>query len=100
MAGGWSWKRTLLGPWPPAPAPVEEVRRREPLGGCWDVEGTVVAWAKSSAREGSLGCVVVDEVDGLEKPWNCEVRSSYCFCREGRASAMLSAFLFGRGKSC
>lgn len=69
--------------------------RREPaflLVGAAVVE---VAWAKSAARVGSLGCVRVEVVLGEEKPWNWEVRSFSCFCRPGRASERLAAFLWG-----
>lgn len=56
-------------------------------------EVVLSAWTKSSARDGSLGCVRVAVVPGEEKPWNCEVRSSSCFCRLGRASAIVAALL-------
>ena len=52
-----------------------------------------VACAKSEASAGSFGDVSVSTVDGDEKPWNCEVRSSYCFWRSGRASEMEAALL-------
>lgn len=58
------------------------------------------AWAKSSARVGSLGCVRVAVVPGEEKPWNCDVRSSSCFCRPGRVSARLVAFLHVSDTTC
>lgn len=58
------------------------------------------AWAKSSARVGSLGCVRVAVVPGEEKPWNCDVRSSSCFCRPGRVSARLVAFLHVSDMTC
>lgn len=56
----------------------------------------LVAWAKSSARAGSLGWVRVLVVAGEEKPWNWEVRSSNWCCRLGRESLMVAAFLLGR----
>lgn len=62
--------------------------RREVLVGL-----RVDAWAKSSASEGSLGWDNVDAVAGVEKPWNWDVRSLYCFCRPGRASSIEAAFL-------
>lgn len=40
-----------------------------------------LAWAKSAARAGSLGCDI-DEVEWLGKPRNWDVRSSYCFRRD------------------
>lgn len=52
-----------------------------------------VAWAKSAAREGSLGEVRVVLLAVEEKPWNWEVMSPYCFWREGRESAMACALL-------
>ena len=63
-----------------------EAEPAAPAGG--DVD---VAWSKSSASIGSFGCVSVDVVEGEEKPWNCDVRSSYCFCRPGRESDIVSA---------
>lgn len=39
----------------------------EGRGGLVDV---LLAWAKSAARDGSLGCVRVAFVLGSEKPWN------------------------------
>lgn len=55
-------------------------------------EGLVdLASAKSAARAGSLGVVVVADV--AEKPWNWEVRASYCFWRVGRESVMVRALL-------
>jgi len=53
-----------------------------------------VAWAKSSARAGALGWVRVEDEEGVEKPWNWEVRSSSCFWRVGRETAMLAALLY------
>lgn len=52
-----------------------------------------VAEAKSADRAGSLGVVVVVEV--AEKPWNWEVKASYCFWRMGRWSARETALLEG-----
>jgi hypothetical protein len=49
------------------------------------------AWAKSSESSSELGWVSVAAVEGLEKPWNWDVRSSNCFCRDGRASEMMLA---------
>lgn len=42
------------------------------------------AWAKSSAREGSLGWVRVEVVAAVGKPWNWVVRSFCCLLREVR----------------
>lgn len=53
------------------------------------LRGEVVACSKSELRAGSFGCVRVDSLDGEENPWNWDVRSSYCFCRLGRASEMV-----------
>ena len=81
------------------PGDVAEELRRDFFAGGWRVEedavgGLVaVACSKSSARAGSLGCVRVDVVLGEEKPWNCDVRSLYCFCRAGRESDMVAALL-------
>lgn len=48
------------------------------------------AWAKSAAREGSLGEVRVVEVEaGVGKPWNWEERSRYCCWREARVEDFL-----------
>lgn len=86
--GSLSEKRTVLC-WPGVGlGPL----RREFLAGAWrPEEGGLVglmldAWAKSSASEGSLGWDIVDAVAGVEKPWNCEVRSSSCFCKSGKES--------------
>lgn len=86
-----SEKRTVLFPL----VVCAEVRRDFLVGDGEDVVVgfALVAWAKSAARLGSLGCVRVDAVDGEEKPWNWEVRSSNCFWRLGRESAMVAAFL-------
>lgn len=54
-------------------------------------EGFCAACSKSAFRDGSFGCVSVSAVDGEEKPWNCEVRSPYCFFRPGRESEMSRA---------
>lgn len=81
---------------------VFEAVRAPPLGRRFDVDevcaalgealvGDVVACSKSVLRAGSFGCVRVDSVEGEEKPWNCDVKSLYCFCRPGRASSMVSA---------
>jgi len=43
--------------------------------------GRSEARAKSSERLGSLGCRMLDVVVLLGKPWNCDVRSLYCFWR-------------------
>lgn len=51
------------------------------------------AWEKSSARVSELGLVSVALVEGSEKPWNCDVRSSSCFWRDGSESAMDEAAL-------
>lgn len=59
-------------------------------------EGLVVAaWAKSGAREASLGDVRVFLVEGEVKPWNWAVRSSSCFCSGPSESAMEDAALEG-----
>lgn len=91
-AAGLSWKRTVLD------APLEGVRK-DVLGGraalpeSEPVGLVEAAWAKSAASAGSLGCVSVDELAGLLKPWNCEVRSSSCFFSAGSESAIRSALL-------
>lgn len=54
------------------------------------------AWAKSSASSSELAWLSVACVEGLEKPWNWAVRSSSCFCRAGRESAIDFAALQGR----
>lgn len=88
--GGLSVKRTVL-----------DVAR-VPLGRRFDIDedgralgdapvGDVVACSKSVLRAGSFGCVRVDSVEGEEKPWNCAVKSLYCFWRPGRASSIVSA---------
>ena len=41
-----------------------------------------LAWAKSAARAGSLGCEIEEKVAWVGKPRNWDVRSSYCFRRE------------------
>lgn len=51
------------------------------------------AWEKSSAREAELGLVRVAAVEGPEKPWNWDVRSSSCFCSEGSDSSIEEAAL-------
>jgi hypothetical protein len=65
------------------------------VAGCWllllEVEVDDWAWAKSRARRGSFGETRVEVVDGEAKPWNCEVRSEYCFWREERVEARVSA---------
>lgn len=51
------------------------------------------AWAKSAAREESLGEVRVFALEGELKPWNWAVRSSNCFCSEDKESAVADAAL-------
>jgi hypothetical protein len=53
------------------------------------------AWAKSAAREGSLGWVRVEVVEGEALPRNCELRSACCLRREVRVSLRLEALLGG-----
>lgn len=99
-----SWNRTVL----LLPVGVEvPPLRRDFLAGGWrlDEEGrgglveVLLAWAKSAARAGSFGCVRVEFELGAEKPWNWDVRSSNCFWRPGRESAMVAALLC-RGTCC
>lgn len=60
-----------------AEGPRRDFLRREEEALRWGAE----AWAKSAAREGSLGWErVLGVADG--KPWNWEVRSSYCVWRD------------------
>lgn len=101
-----SWKRTVL--LPPVGVEVPLTLRRDFLaGGCrLDEEGrgglveVLLAWAKSSARAGSFGCVRVELLLGAEKPWNWDVRSSNCFWRPGRESEIVAALLYrGNGSS-
>lgn len=68
--------------------------RAPPVDG-WCCAGALVevAWEKSSDSEASLGLVRVSAVEGLEKPWNCDVRSSSCFWRDGRESVIDAAAL-------
>lgn len=109
-----SWKRTVLLVGVLVlvllvPVGVEaDAPRRDFLAGAWRVEEegrgglvawvvllvVLLAWAKSAARVGSLGCVRVFVVAGEEKPWNWAIRSSNCFWRPGRESLMFAAFLF------
>jgi hypothetical protein len=74
----------------PAAEEDEGERRRDDF-----LTGLLVAWAKSPARAASLGCVSVEMVPGLEKPWNWEVRSSSWRWSEGRLSAIAKAALGG-----
>lgn len=54
----------------------------------------LVACSKSGARTEELGTERVASVAGEEKPWNWDVRSSYCFCRGVRESEISDAALF------
>ena len=77
-SGEVSRKRTdLLGLGEVVAEPGFRLRKEEGVG-LGGREGFWVACAKSSAKEGSLGWVVVDV---LGNPRNWEVRSSYCVRR-------------------
>ncbi len=70
-----------------------EEKRTAFLGAGWDSVWEDWAWAKSAAREGSLGWVSVEAVAVEAWPWNCEERSACCLCRDSRVSPRLEALL-------